>query len=564
MLGSLFILVAVCAALLHSTTAALIANETSTALIISNARLFASLNKSTGAIDTLRLDGQDLLGSPAQLSGGTNRRGRLYLDCHCVPSGFYTPGTIAAKYKLIKGTDGNNIPYGGIVLSEVYPPTGQILEQYWFLKEDETGLHSFSRLVYKNATAPYLRNLGEFRTLFRPDSELWTHMSTNEGVQAPIPDPEVLSESPVVQDATWYLGDHKDEPYVKETADYFTKYTFGDIWRDHYVHGLYSDGSTSSDGSTYGAWLVMNTRDTYYGGPLHGDLVVDGIVYNYLVSNHWGGPTPNITNGFDRTFGPFYYYFNKGSSSTRLGDLRQDALEYASPTWNIDFYDSIAQHVPNYVSTANRGTFKVRVRLPEGAIRPLAVLSQNKADFQDNANDTSAYQYWADIDTNSGEVTISRVKGGTYRLTIYAEGIFGEYVQDDVAVKAGATNDLGTINWTPENAGYEVWRIGVPDKSSGEYRHGYQKDLTHPGQLQQYRIYWGVYDFPSDFPEGVLFKVGQSKEAEDFNYIHWSVFGGTGNDHRPVCLLMHRCNDPHASVLNAKTSCRTLTTATAT
>ena len=26
----------------------------------------------------------------------------------------------------------------------------------------------------------------------------------------------------------------------------------------------------------------MNTRDTYFGGPLHSDLTVDGIVYNYL------------------------------------------------------------------------------------------------------------------------------------------------------------------------------------------------------------------------------------------------------------------------------------------
>jgi hypothetical protein len=37
-----------------------------------------------------------------------------------------------------------------------------------------------------------------------------------------------------------------------------------------------------SNGSTFGAWLVMNTKDTYFGGPLHSDLIVDGIVYNYI------------------------------------------------------------------------------------------------------------------------------------------------------------------------------------------------------------------------------------------------------------------------------------------
>lgn len=64
-------------------------------------------------------------------------------------------------------------------------------------------------------------------------------------------------------------------------ADYFTKYTFADSWRDHKAHGLYADGSTSN-GTAYGAWLVMNTRDTFFGGPLHSDLTVDGITYNYV------------------------------------------------------------------------------------------------------------------------------------------------------------------------------------------------------------------------------------------------------------------------------------------
>lgn len=35
----------------------------------------------------------------------------------------------------------------------------------------------------------------------------------------------------------------------------------------------------------------MNTKDTYFGGPLHSDLVVDGILYNYISSNHHGDQT---------------------------------------------------------------------------------------------------------------------------------------------------------------------------------------------------------------------------------------------------------------------------------
>jgi hypothetical protein len=111
---------------------------------------------------------------------------------------------------------------------------------------------------------------------------LWTHISTNEKINAPLPSSDALKYSRTVQDATWYIGNYTNAPYVEQFADYFTKYTFSDEWRDHKVHGMYGDGSKSKNGSTFGAWLVMNTVDTYFGGPTHSDLTVDGIVYNYI------------------------------------------------------------------------------------------------------------------------------------------------------------------------------------------------------------------------------------------------------------------------------------------
>lgn len=292
--------------LLHvtPTQAFLTATENAKALVIANSRLHASVNKSTGIMDVLSLDGQDLLGTKEynEVTPGGNAAGQNgigpYLDCYCVPAGSYTPGKYAT-FKLFSGNDSSGVPYGGILMSEVYPLTGQILEQYWFLRECETGLHTFSRLAYHNETKPFLRfvemrcfrccftdafgrNLQEFRTLFRPTTPLWTHLSTNEKINAPLPSSDTLKYSRTVQDATWYIGNYTEAPYVEQFADYFTKYTFSDAWRDHKVHGIYGDGSNSEDGSTFGAWLVMNTVDTYFGGPTHSDLTVDGIVYNYI------------------------------------------------------------------------------------------------------------------------------------------------------------------------------------------------------------------------------------------------------------------------------------------
>ena len=285
--------------------------ETTSTYDFANDRLSVSVNKSIGIINKLSLDGEDLLGSlsyetptPGGATGSGNSGIGPYLDCYCVPSGFYTPGTIAPQYKVFQGHDSDGVAYAGLLMGEVYPATGQLLEFYFFLRDGETGLHTFSRLAYYNATKPFLRNLQEFRTLFRPNTPLWTHLMTNERQYAPLPGDAAKKSQVTVQDATWYLGKTPEDPYVQQEADYFTKYTFQDTYRDHIVHGMYADGSLTKDNSTFGAWLVMNTKDTYFNGPINSDLTVDGIVYNYIVSNHHGDGTPNITHGFDRNFGP--------------------------------------------------------------------------------------------------------------------------------------------------------------------------------------------------------------------------------------------------------------------
>jgi rhamnogalacturonan endolyase len=262
--------------------ATLQASETSDGIVLKNDRLHVHFNKSTAVIDDLLLDDQDFLG----VQTGSIGIGP-YLDCYCIPSGVYQAGTTDPAFELIQGKDSTGTPYAAILLNDTYTPTGQFFQQWWFLRGEETGLHTFSRLAYYNETTPFLRNLQEMRTLMRPNTKLWTHLMTNQDFYAPLPIPDPaatgsLATDITVQDATWYLGNRTDDPYVESTSDYFTKYTFQDTWRDHDVHGLFADGSESDSGDTFGAWLVMNTRDSYWGGPLHSDLIVDGILYNYM------------------------------------------------------------------------------------------------------------------------------------------------------------------------------------------------------------------------------------------------------------------------------------------
>ncbi|KAL4955193.1 galactose mutarotase-like domain-containing protein [Aspergillus filifer] len=498
--------------------ATLTATEDNSTITLENDRLKAVYDKAKGSVIEVYLDEQDLLGE----QDGSTGIGP-YLDCYCIPSGFYTAGSTNPITELVQGIDSSGTKYAGIILNDTYTPTGQEFQQYWFLRDGETGFHMFSRLAYYNETTPFLRNLQEFRTLFRPNTDLWTHLSSSDLQTAPLPSDEAIAKEIVVQDATWRFNNTPDDAYVEQFSEYFTKYTFSNHWRDNDVHGMYADGTTSN-GTTYGAWLVMNTKDTYYGGPLHSDLTVDGIVYNYIVSNHHGEGTPNITNGFDRTFGPQFYLFN-GGQSTSLEDLRDEARAFARPDWNVDFYDSIAKHVIGYIPSSQRGSVKGSVKLPKGAKSPIAILTVDGQYFQDNSVVPSSYQYWAEIDED-GRFTIDHVVEGKYRLTVYANGIFGDFVRDGIQIKAGKSISIKET-WKAESAGTEIWRLGTPDKSSGEFLHGSQRDTSKPLQPPEYLIYWGAYDWQSDFPKGIDYRIGESDPATDFNTVHWSVFGPT-------------------------------------
>jgi hypothetical protein len=178
--------------------------------------------------DSLALDGQNLLGAQefTEVTPGGNGAGQngiLSLDCYCVPpksskyassSGSYQAGSLAPTYQLFRGNDSSGLPYGGMVMRENYTPTGQVFEQYWFLREGETGLHTFSRLTYYNKTTPFLRNLQELRTLFRPTGDLWTHISTNDQYVG-----SSLYETPIAHtptESTHRYHRHKLLPPVKQ------------------------------------------------------------------------------------------------------------------------------------------------------------------------------------------------------------------------------------------------------------------------------------------------------------------------------------------------------------
>ncbi|KAJ7136112.1 galactose mutarotase-like protein [Mycena epipterygia] len=531
----------------------IVASENATIISIHNDRLSFTIDKTNGILGHLHLDGQDLQGPQSNTSG------RGYYECHCVPMGYEVPASdifhIAtdgnATFTLIQGLDLAQVPYAGVFMQQVLP-IGHTFQQWYFLRDTptSTGLHNFARMFYSNSsTGPPFADGGipvrEIREVYQFNTTLWQTASTNPDLNVSIPDQNAITPAVQAQDATWDLATATpDEPFVVQTSDWWTKYFLADAFRKRKAHGLYGKTET---GMAYGAWMVSVTQDTLFGGPTRYDLLLDGMIgvpeggpdlfriphiYYYVgplccsfASSHQGAATTNLTNeGYDRTWGPQELYFNKGQQAS-LPTLRADAEAEADFSKYAEFYQSIAHLIPGFTPPVARGVVSLsRIGLPPAAEDVVAVLSANGLDFPRNVLDLKALQYWGDVSA-AGTLQIANVAAGTYRLTVYAKGVFGSFVKDGVVVQAGKTTVLAGLAWKEESAGTEIWRIGTPDKSAGEFKHGFELDPNKTFHPMQYRSYWGAYSFVNDFPEGVNFVVGKSDVGTDWNYAQLATSG---------------------------------------
>lgn len=342
---------------------------------------------------------------------------------------------------------------------------------------------------------------------------------------------------------------------------FYVKYDHASYEYLHKAHGLF--------GNTYGIWAVFPAgQDTMIGGPQKQNLnFTGGILTIEPLSDHFtfgltmksSGPGSTAIpagTAMTRLFGPFYMRINKfgmatdssigGGSIGLPDDMYDDAVAAGASFTNFYANESVLLS-KGYIPSTARGSVSVQAYGVTGVPRTAwAVLSQPGVNHQLS---TGGYQYWADISRN-GSANFTNVAPGTYRLSVYALGQWGEYRDDNVVVTAGNTTTVPTFTFVPEDFGTVIGKIGTPDRSCHEFLHGHSTTDNPDAPLgYDFRDYWGNWNYWADFatnptntvaPGAVVYNLTDgpnglaTNDVSKWNYTHWAsydpnLYGGAFN-----------------------------------
>ena len=349
-----------------------------------------------------------------------------------------------------------------------------------------------------------------------------------------------------------YEGRYEDK--YKYSADFGVQRAWG--W-----------SSVGTGGANVGLWQVTASPEYYSGGPMKRDLMshIGTTILNYYESSHYGaaGTDCNWTNGevWAKVYGPYFIYCNNVTNtitSTNLAAqvLYSDALAQAAAEATAWPYDWLTN--ASYAPPSQRGTVSGQMAINDiyntnacvsnlwvGLIQQPGT-SKNIYDFQQWMK---TCQFWARSGSN-GDFTIPNVIAGTnYTLFAFGPGAAGTFQsqalsgggppntvdipasQFNVTVAPGATNNLGTITWTPTRLGPTVFEIGYPDRTGAKFRHGedYWVGDIGPSPVAPMPIWSKFLEYPFDFPNGPNYTVGQSRWTTDWNFVQPVVTDFSGN-----------------------------------
>jgi hypothetical protein len=278
-------------------------------------------------------------------------------------------------------------------------------------------------------------------------------------------------------------------------TNFFTKYDYSVYTQFYQAETMY--------GSNYAVTEVDPSTDTLSGGPTKQELAWTdpGILNMEFLSDHYGidGPGSGSYPGYayyptqgvatTKLYGPYGFTISS-TSGTTAAQINQNVINSVS-NMQAEFATDSELASSGYVANSNRGSVQIQAGNSAGWSSTTAnntvVLSQPGVNMQES---TQGYQYFGQLSQN-GAVTISNVVPGTYRMSLYQLGQWGETRVDGVQVQNGQITVPQNLKFTPENFGTAapIWTIGTPNRSANEFMNGH--NATGADQRQ----YYGAYDF---------------------------------------------------------------------
>ena len=348
-----------------------------------------------------------------------------------------------------------------------------------------------------------------------------------------------------------YQGQYEDK--YKYSADFGQQRVWG--W-----------ASVGAGGQNVGLWNVLASEEYYSGGPMKRELMshIGTTILNMTHGSHYGGGTDgNYAAGevWTQVYGPWFIYCNNITNTATdmteaLSALYADAQAQAAAeqtAWPYRWYPNA-----NYAPAANRGTVTGAMSIadsfnPNASAASLWVGLIQQPSTTDGVYDFQEWskccQFWVKSASNGTFSIPNVIAGPNYTLYAFGPGAAGTFQSQNqnggnspntldipaspfsVTVTGGATNNLGTIAWTPTRIGPTVFEIGYPDRTGGKFRHGddYWVGDIGPSPTCPSPIWSKHLEYPFDFPSGPNYVVGQSRWTTDWNYVQPVVTDNGGN-----------------------------------
>ena len=444
-----------------------------------------AVTKANGNIDAVTYDSTAILAEPGYLDwvGGGN---------HHIDNG---------RFAVVSDPAANGGDTAEVSITQKYAGLGSPfdVELHYVLRRSDSGLYCF--VVFHHAKEYPAGSIGQARWVLRLDDQVFDFINVDDQRRMEMPPSNTPTKMLGPKESLMFT----DGPFKGMITD---KYHFFVDAGDHFVHGWIATRKR------IGCWVVYGSTESQNGGPTkqHNTAHFGRMLFKILTCGHYGsGSGLDLAAGEEwrKIYGPWMLYFNSGGDRDALwADAKNEAATQRAawpPAW---------MNHPEFPLAAARGAVQGRLQIidpqdpsasPAGAWVGLAA---PEPDWQKQGK---GYQFWVHAAAD-GSFAIPNVRAGDYTLYAFTNGVMDEFRRDGVHVTAGRAVNLGPLDWKPLRYGTQLWQIGTPDRTAREFRHG-----------DDYRQ-WGLWQkFPVDFPNGVNFVIGQSKERTDWNYAQVNV-----------------------------------------